>query len=90
MAYLLARSAWGRGLGKEAARAIRDYAFRQIPVDKLVSCIDHENVASKRVAEDMGMAFEQKGLDEFGSFAVYSISRNQWEQSSPSPGVAGE
>lgn len=86
VAYMLARPAWGRGLGREAAIAIRDHAFTTLPVTRLVSCIDHDNIASKRVAEAMGMARGKDGHDQFGSFSVYFIDRTAWDQNRSTAG----
>lgn len=60
VAYLLARTAWGRGLGTEAAGAIRDWGARELGLERLVSCIYPENATSIRVAEKIGMRFEKR------------------------------
>jgi RimJ/RimL family protein N-acetyltransferase len=41
----------------------------------LICLIDHDNTASIRVAEKIGMAFEKEGQDEKGPFWLYAISR---------------
>lgn len=75
VAYLIDKRYWRRGLATEAARGIRDYAFSVLGLSRLVSLIDHANVASARVAEKIGMTFEKECVDETGPFLVYSISR---------------
>ena len=60
VAYLLDKAHWGQGLGTEAAQAIRDYGFRKLQLSRLVCLIDRENGASIRVAEKIGMAFENR------------------------------
>ena len=57
--YRLARSAWGKGYATEAARAVRDYAFQILAIKRLIAMIDPSNVASIRVAEKIGMHYEQ-------------------------------
>lgn len=59
VAYLLGRDWWGRGLGSEAALAIRGYAFWTLGLTRLVCLIADGNVASVKVAERIGMAFER-------------------------------
>jgi [ribosomal protein S5]-alanine N-acetyltransferase len=59
IAYLIARPHWGRGLATEAARAIRDHGFRRLGLDRLVSIIDRDNLASRRVAEKAGLRPER-------------------------------
>lgn len=45
---------WGRGLATEAALAAAGYCFETIGFDRLISVIDPENSASRRVAEKIG------------------------------------
>lgn len=73
IAYLLDEPFWGQGLATEAAIAIRDYARSQLGLTRLVCLIEAENVASVRVAEKLGMAFEQEGEDEIGPFHLYAM-----------------
>jgi ribosomal-protein-alanine N-acetyltransferase len=75
VAYLIGRAQWGKGLATEAALAIRDYAFQTLGLTRLVCLIDHGHVASQRVAEKIGMAFEKEGRDEIGPFQLYSMQR---------------
>ncbi len=39
----------------EAAVAVRDYAFNVLEIPMLISIINHQNDASKRVAKKVGM-----------------------------------
>ena len=57
--YRLARSFWGKGYATEAALAVRDYAFDTLGLTRLITMIDPQNVASIRVAEKIGMIYEQ-------------------------------
>ncbi len=75
VAYMIDKVYWGRGLGSEAARAIRDYAFEQLGLSRLVSFIDPANAASAGVARAMGMTLEREAVDEHGPFLVYAMSR---------------
>jgi ribosomal-protein-alanine N-acetyltransferase len=73
VAYMIDKAFWGQGLGTEAAQAILAYAQEKLGLTRLVCLIDHEHVASMRVAEKMGMAFEKEGEDEIGPFLLYAI-----------------
>ena len=53
--WRLARSAWGRGLATEAARAALAYARGPLGLPRLISIIHPENARSQRVAEKLGM-----------------------------------
>jgi len=72
VAFTIARAFWGQGLATEAALAIREYAFQQLGLTRLVCLIDAENRASARVAEKMGMVFEKACEDEMGPFHLYA------------------
>jgi RimJ/RimL family protein N-acetyltransferase len=75
VAYTIAREYWGHGLGTEAARAILNYGFEKLNLSRLICLIDAENVASRKVAEKIGMSFEREARDELGSFLIYSINK---------------
>lgn len=65
--YRLARPAWGQGYATEAAGAVRDFAFNQLCIPRLIAMIDPANRASIRVAEKIGMRYEKEVM-----FAGYS------------------
>jgi|SRR5215216_2808711 len=58
LGYRLKRAAWGQGYATEAARAIRDFAFHTLHIQRLIALIDPENAPSIRVAERIGMRYE--------------------------------
>jgi ribosomal-protein-alanine N-acetyltransferase len=74
VAYMIDKAYWGRGLGTEAARGIRDYAFEQLGLSRLICMIYPENIASIKVAENVGMTFEKECVDEHGPYWVYSMA----------------
>jgi [ribosomal protein S5]-alanine N-acetyltransferase len=45
-----------RGIATEAACACRDWCFRELDMDHLISLVRPENLASRRVAEKAGMS----------------------------------
>ena len=53
--YHVRRELWGQGLATEAAQACRDYGFDRPGLDRLISLIHPDNIASRRVAEKNGM-----------------------------------
>ena len=56
--YALARQYWGQGLMTEAVRALLDYGFGTLHLNRIEARCDVENVASWRVMEKAGMSFE--------------------------------
>ena len=67
------RRLWGRGLATEAASACRDYCWYELGIDRLIALVRPVNLASRRVAEKIGMTVEKETL--WGNFLhlVYSI-----------------
>jgi [ribosomal protein S5]-alanine N-acetyltransferase len=73
--YLFLRRLWGRGLATEAARTVRDHGFA-LGYRRLISIIDPQNLASRRVAEKTGLTLE-KEVDKWGKkVCIYSIKRD--------------
>jgi ribosomal-protein-alanine N-acetyltransferase len=58
--YRLHPDYWNRGLATEAARAVRDYAFEVLKLERVISLIHPENHASRRVTEKNGMTLEKE------------------------------
>lgn len=73
--YHIMRSYWGRGLATEAASACRNYAFDVLRRQRVISWMHPENVASRRVAEKVGMGLEKGTINKSGRPAVvYSMT----------------
>lgn len=75
VAYLLARSYWGRGLATEAARSIVHHGFERMDVPRLIGLIEPGNLASRRVAERAGLAVEGEVALDGETLPLYSIAR---------------
>ena len=54
------RTYWNQGLATEAAIACRDRAFNELGLKRLISIIHPDNIASRRVAEKLGMKVEKE------------------------------
>ena len=57
--WLLAREHWAQGYATEAALALRDWAFAERSLRRLISHIRHGNDRSARVAERIGEQYER-------------------------------
>lgn len=55
LGYRLDETYWGKGIATEAAVAAKNYAFNVLEIPMLISIINHQNDASKRVAKKVGM-----------------------------------
>jgi RimJ/RimL family protein N-acetyltransferase len=66
---------WNQGYATEAATAVRDYAFDILQLPQLISLIRVGNLASKSVAEKVGMGL----IEEFTRYDIrywkYAIQR---------------
>ena len=54
LGWALAQAHWGHGYATEAARALREWAYRERGVRRLISLIAPRNVRSIRVADKLG------------------------------------
>jgi RimJ/RimL family protein N-acetyltransferase len=68
----------GKGYAVEAASASIDWAFARFEIDRIIHCIDRENVASQSVARRLGAVIEGE-FDLFGHVAdVWVTHREAW------------
>ena len=69
------------GFAKEAARAVRDWVFRNTPYDTVYSCMKYTNAASYSTAIASGMKKVKEYPDQKNIISyVYSITRAEWEE----------
>lgn len=67
---------WGKGIATEAAVAVRDYAFNVLEIPMLISIINHQNDASKRVAKKVGMKLMKQTNFKNILVDVFCIEKN--------------
>jgi len=67
---------WGQGLATEAATACRDLAFDRFDIPRLIAIIHPQHIASRRVAENLGMHPERETLLDDYPCIVYAIERS--------------
>lgn len=72
VAYLIDKAYWSQGLGTEAAQAVLDYGFNQLQLPYLMCMIYPDNLASIKVATNIGMTLEREESDEMGPYLIYS------------------
>jgi len=76
--YRLHPDYWNRGLITEAARAVRDHAFADLKLPRVISLVHPENIPSRRVAEKNGMKVEREITFRGFPTLVYALTREQW------------
>ncbi len=80
--YRLHPDYWNQGLITEAAKAVRDHAFRDLKLPRVISLIHPENIPSRRVAEKIGMMLEKQTTFRGFPTNVFSLSCARWGKES--------
>lgn len=74
LAFLIDKRRWGEGFATEAASGIIEHARERLSLQRVICLIMPGNVASRRVAQKVGMAFERDYEDEFGPCEIWARS----------------
>jgi [ribosomal protein S5]-alanine N-acetyltransferase len=91
LGYCLGDAAWGRGYATEAARALLQWAFDTVELNRVQAEADTRNVASARVLEKLGFVREGTLREDcvvngdVSDSWVYGLLRREWQ---PSPLVS--
>lgn len=78
--YTIHNHFWRQGYGKEAVRAAISFAFEKLDYHRIEAHINLENIASKKLAESVGMVYEctRKGFifeeEKWTDHLVYFIN----------------
>lgn len=73
LGWIVRRRYWGKGIATEAAAAWLDFAFDTLGRERIVSMVSAENVASRRVAEKLGMTVEREAMWGDRPHLMYSL-----------------
>jgi RimJ/RimL family protein N-acetyltransferase len=81
--WRLRRDRWGHGLAVEAARAMGDFAFRELNARELLAVCDPANTASASVMRRLGM--QEVGIQRWygKDLLAYRIDADRWIASAP-------
>jgi ribosomal-protein-alanine N-acetyltransferase len=74
LVYLLSKQYWGMGLATEMARASLKFGFEEKKFERVIAMAKLANVASQRVMNKVGMAFQKNTLIFNIEVALYSIN----------------
>jgi RimJ/RimL family protein N-acetyltransferase len=92
LGYWVGRKHWGRGYASEAARALLDYGFRELRLNRIEAMHFARNPASGRVMRKIGMQREgtcRQHVKKWGRYEdteQYAILRRDWEAAENGPG----
>lgn len=84
--YVLNKKFWGNGITTEAMKAVIDYGFRQLNLNRIESHCEHENIGSWHVMEKCRLKYEGTLREKvffknrFRSMKMYSILKSEWEK----------
>ena len=74
-------SAWGRGLAREGAAAVRNEAFTRLRAPGIAARVQPRNDASLAVATGIGMTRDDDATGRFGEpIAVLRLSADDWRR----------
>jgi RimJ/RimL family protein N-acetyltransferase len=80
--WTLGKQYWGKGYATEAAQAALDYAFLTQPMERMISCIDANNIASQAVAKRIGETKAESAALRIGGkefpVDIWAITRAEW------------
>lgn len=87
LGYCMGFAYWNKGLMTEAAKAVIDFLFAEVGVNRIQISHAVKNPASGRVAQKCGLLFEgtrreyfKTSSGEFLDISHYGIVRRQWEK----------
>jgi RimJ/RimL family protein N-acetyltransferase len=89
--WWLTPRAWGRGLAREGAGAVRDEAFGRVGAPSILARIAPANAGSLAVAAAIGLSHESESTGRGGeTIAVLRLSADAWRRQpgSADPGVS--
>ena len=87
--YCLDEAAWGHGYATEAARALLDWAYDTLDLNRVQAEADTRNAASARVLEKLGFVLEGTLREDcivdgdVSDSWVFGLLEREWRPSSP-------
>lgn len=85
--WAIVRDCWGRGFASEAAIASTNWAFDTLGWDRVIHCIDPQNIASQAVAQKLGARNLGRGAlpapFHEATIDIWGQSRDEWRARHP-------
>lgn len=73
LGYRFLKKHWGKGYGSEVAKALVDYGFNVMKLEKINAYADTGNEASRRILEKSGLKFIETFIEDGVEEAWYEI-----------------
>ncbi|MFC7684936.1 GNAT family N-acetyltransferase [Ureibacillus sp. GCM10028918] len=86
LAYWVGKQYWGKGYGTEATKALLEYGFNQLNLNKIFAASFTSNPGSWRIMEKVGLKYEgtlKQHVARFGQFydlAYYGLLKEEFEK----------
>jgi RimJ/RimL family protein N-acetyltransferase len=80
LGWFIAPDLWGRGYAAEAGRAARDWGFRVLGSQHMLSMIHQDNAASMAVAAKIGETRAEAFTFHGAPNILWRITRDEWER----------
>jgi ribosomal-protein-alanine N-acetyltransferase len=71
---------WGKGYATEASRAVVVYAFTTLKLPKICAYIEHDNLASKKVAEKVGLRLSSTFMGHQKQELWMELDNTEWKR----------
>lgn len=75
LAFRLSRKFWTKGFATEAALACRNYGFKNLGLERIISIQDRDNKASLKVLHKIGMKLEKETQFHHKIVQIYSVTQ---------------
>ena len=82
----MAQHAWGKAFMDEALRALLNYGFTELKLNRVEADVDTRNEASKKTLERLGFSMEgylrERWIvgDEISDSALYGLLHRDWRR----------
>ena len=78
--FFFKRSAWSQGYATEVCQRLLQFAFQEVSLNEVVSSVDEDNVASKKVLEKCGLLDRGRTRSYGKDNPIYRITRDEWDE----------
>ena len=95
LGYVLGEAAWGHGYATEGARALLQWGFDTLELNRVQAETDTRNLASARVLEKLGFVLEGTLREDcvvngdVSDSWVFGLLRREWRPAGAAPGASG-
>lgn len=79
--YGIEKRFWGKAFAFDASKAVLNYGFDTLNLEKIIALVNPENVASWKILEKLGMSLIKEIETEIEKLKVYEMSKEDFSKS---------